>query len=132
MAENRSRLADEILFYPSLHYSAIERVDPELAIDVLSGFTDLNRIKVDEDIERFLNVLKNFDNISDLQFQCDQPQDLFDRLPEHCAIQSLTIENVKISDFRFLSRLNHLTELRVPDLEAAIQLVIEIASQESD
>ena len=115
LAENRSRLADEIPFHDYLDYSAIERVDPGLAIDVLSRFTDFRQIEVDEpvqDIERFLDVLKNFGNIEELEFCRDQPQDLFDRLPEHSAVQKLVIHG-EPSDFEFLPRLNHLIELDV-------------------
>ena len=60
LAENRSRLADEIQFFYSLDYSAIERVAPEAAINDLSRFTDLNSIYLDEsvqDIECFLDML---------------------------------------------------------------------------
>ena len=61
LTENRSRLADEIPFWyslqESLDYWVIERVAPELAINLVSRFTDLYGIYVDErvqDIERDL------------------------------------------------------------------------------
>ena len=115
LAENPSRLADEIPFsFDFLSYSAIERVDLESTIDLLSRYTNFDTIVVREpvqDIERFLDVLKNCDHIAWLRFQCDQPQDLFDRLPEHSAVQELMIQSA--SDFRFLFRLNHLTRLDV-------------------
>ena len=110
LAENPSRMADEILLYKRLSYTAIERVTSELAVNVANRFIDLDQISVSgpvQDIERFLNLLKNLDNIVHLDFSCNQPQDLFDRLPEHCAIQLLFIASA-LSDFRFLSRLKHL------------------------
>ena len=115
LAKNVSRLADEIPFCHYLHYKAIEAVAPELATNVLSRFTDLNDITVDrplDDIERFLNFLKN-SNIVELKFGCYQEPDLFDRLPEHSAIQKLTIELAGVSDFEFLLRLEHLVCLKV-------------------
>ena len=38
--------------------------------------------KTVQDRQRFLDILKSFDYISELLFDCDQPQELFDRLPE--------------------------------------------------
>ena len=110
MAENAPRLADKIPLLSSLDYTAIERVAPELAINVVSRFTDLDQIQVTQpvqDVQRFLDFLQNFDNIVALGFYCNQPQDLFDRLPEHCAVQSLAISSGD-PDFRFLSRLESL------------------------
>ena len=112
-AENTSRLADEIPFYRILHYSAIERVAPELAINLVNRFTDLDEIIVDrpvQDVERFLAFLKNFSNISELRFYGDQPQDLFDRLPEHCTVQKLVIHRLP-PNLEFLIRLKHLIKL---------------------
>ena len=40
----------------------------------------------------------------------EQPQQLFDRLPEHSDVQLLSIAS-EPSDFRFLFRLNHLIDL---------------------
>ena len=50
LAENPSRLADEIPFYMRLSYAEIERVAPGLAVDVVNRFTDLGRIYVNEPI----------------------------------------------------------------------------------
>ena len=116
LAENPSRLADEIPFDLSLYYSAIERVAPGLEADILKRFgPQLNKIKVDrsvQDIERFLNLLRNLQNIVELEFRDDQPQELFDRLPEHCALQSLIIRRAtSASGCLFL--LKHLTHLDV-------------------
>ena len=115
LSENRSRLADEIPFDSFLRYSAIEGVPLGLDVDLLKRFTDLNEVRVDcpvEDIERFLDLLKNCKNIVELLFECDQLQDLFDRLPEHSAVQWLIIYN-EPSDLDFLFRLKYLIHLNV-------------------
>ena len=115
LAENRSRWADQIPFYSYLHYSDIKGVAPGLVADLLKLFTDLNEVEVQsrvEDIERFLNILKNCKDIVELRFYWDQPQDLFDRLPEHCAIQKLFINGPQ-SDLAFLFRLKHLIHLSI-------------------
>ena len=116
LAENPSKLADEIPFYRELDYSAIKKCVPGLEDDLLKRFTDLNEIKICwsvKDIEQFLNILKNGDNIVQLRFADVQPQDLYDRLPEHCAVQDLSIYNPP-SDLAFLFRLKHLTDLYIP------------------
>ena len=113
LAENRFRLADEMPFNNHVYYSIIERFDPEVAIDLVSRFIHLEEITVDrtvQDIERFLDLLNNFNEIARLNFKGDQPQDLFDRLPENCAVQQLVIENAPLG-FEFLTRLKHLNEL---------------------
>ena len=135
LAENPSRLADEIPFHDSLHYSAIERVVPRLEMNVLKRFTDLEQIVVKDwdpvqNIERFLDILKNLDQNTMLKFFGVQQQELFDRLPEHSALRRLTIfpetREVRpwmrhLIDFQFLSRLKNLTELVLP-----FQIDIEI------
>ena len=112
LAENLSRLADEIPFYPSLQYSSIERVAPELETNYVKRFIDLRTICVDavRDTQRFLDLLKKFDNIVELRFSGDHPRDLFDRLPEHCALQKLTVYSLPANP-EFLFRLKHLTYL---------------------
>ena len=115
LAENRSRLADLIPFYRHLDYSAIQPVAPGLEVDLLKRFTDLNRVHVVrpvQDTQRFLDLLKNFNNIVDLRFWGDHPRDLFDRLPEHCAVQILFIIR-KPCDLGFLFRLKELIRLYV-------------------
>ena len=115
LAENPSRLADEILFYRTFYYSEIEAVAPSLDADLLKRFTDWDHVAANDpvrDTQRFLDLLKNWENISKLSFSCDQPQDLFDRLPEHCAIQDLTLY-CPPSDLAFLFRLKHLIRLHV-------------------
>ena len=67
-----------------------------------------------QDVQRFLDLLKNLPNNVGLMFSGDQPQDLFDRLPEHSAIQRLSIER-PASDFRFLFRLEHLIIIQFVD-----------------
>ena len=118
LAENLSRLVDEVPFYPSLRYSSIERVAPELAINVLNRFIDLRTVYVDEpvrDTQRFLDTLKNLDNIVELRFWGDYPRDLFDRLPEHCALQRLTLYNLPANP-EFLFRLKHLSYLNTSSI----------------
>ena len=116
LAANPSRLADEIPFVLFPYYpSVIERVAPDLANNILKRFTGLNSIVVDrrvENIERFLDLVKNLPTTMTLEFDfwCDQPQELYDGLPEHCAVQMLNITEAP-SDHRFLFRLEHLVEL---------------------
>ena len=114
--ENPSRLAAKIPFFRYLHYSAIEGVHPEVAIDFVNRCTDLSLVIVDrpvQDIERFLDVLKNCENIVVLSFRCDQPQDLFDRLPDHSALQSIAIDSAVSPNLEFLRRLKDLIDLDV-------------------
>ena len=113
LAENLSRLADEIPFYGELRYSDIEAVAPGLEVDLLKRFTNLNKMTVNhsvQDIERFLDILKNFRHITELYFHRDHPQELFDRLPEYSAIQKLSLFNPP-SNLGFLFRLKHLIHL---------------------
>ena len=115
LAKNRSRLADEILLYRKLDYSEIMHVDQHLETDLLKLLSDLCKFIISSrvwDAKHFLNLLKNCEKIVELTFDCDQPQGLFDRLPEHCAVQKLTI-NKEPSDLRFLFRLKHLTHLNL-------------------
>ena len=114
LTENESRLADVITFWYSLCYSAIELVVPE-SLDVWNRFTDLSVIYVSKpvrDIEHFLDLLKRLDNIKSLDFRSDQPQELFDRLPEYCAIERLDID-CEVSNLQFLFRLKHLISLEI-------------------
>ena len=115
LAENRSRLAEEIPFYQDLHYSIIERVASGLEVELLKRFTHLTAVTIArpiQDIERFLDLLKNRVNIVQLTFGDDHPQDLFDRLPEYCAIQKLALHRPP-SDQTFLFRLKHLIRLDI-------------------
>ena len=123
-AENQPRLVDVIPYhffntqafrYESARYSTIERVAPEVAINVLKRFTDFDYIKVDEPVQsvpRFLDFLKNFSNIDSLDFESDQPQELFDRLPEQCVVRNLFL-HCPPPDLQFLFRLKYLVHLNV-------------------
>ena len=116
LAENQSRLAAWIPFHNYLDYSAIERVvDPEMAIDIVSRFSDLSHFIVYEtvrDIERFLGLLKSLPNIVELSFRNAQSQDLFNRLPEHCAVRTLNMNKAPLN-LGFLCRLKQLNYLDV-------------------
>ena len=115
LAENPSRLADEIPFYRELNYSEIEGVAPGLEVDLLKRFTHLNEVIVDRivrDIPRFLDLLKNFENIVVFEFDGVQPQELFDQLPEHCTVQKLSIVRAHI-DLALLFPLKHLIHLDI-------------------
>ena len=116
LIKNPSRLADEIPIRFDLPYAAPEGVVPGSEINIFSRFTDLKMISANsripvQDVQRFLDLLKNVPNIVQLEFSGDHPQDLFDRLPEHSAVQYLFIE-CPVSDFRFLYRLEHLVDLQ--------------------
>ena len=113
--KNPSRLADEIPLWTVPSYTALDGFAPDPAINVLSRFTDLNAMEANsripsQDVQRFLDLLKNVPNIVNLQFSFDQPQDLFDRLPEHSTVQCLRIDR-PVSDFCFLLRFEHLIVL---------------------
>lgn len=115
MIANPSRLADGVSFWRDIPYTKIEHVAPELVNNLMNKFTEFDKIsffKRVQDIEHLLNIFKNFANISELEFCVHQPQDLFDRLPEHCAVQKLLICYVH-SDLRFLFKLKHLIHLVV-------------------
>lgn len=121
LADHCYRLADQIPFCGSLAYETIGSVPVGLEIFILNRFTNLNAFIVSrpvQDIECFLTILKNCKQIVSLQFECDQQQALFDRLPDCCAVQKLTISG-EPADFRFLRRLNHLIEI---DLESKISV----------
>ena len=115
LAENRPRMANEISFYNFLFYEEIKKLVPDLQVDLVKRCPDLNKVTVYnpiENIQRFLNLLKNCENISDLSFSCNQPQYLFDRLPEHCAVQKLTFYRPFFNP-DFLFRLKHLIYLDI-------------------
>ena len=114
LSENISRVADEIPFYRSTTYTEIELVASGEEIKLLKRFTDLETVTVHQpvqDTERFLDLLANLNKVVKLVFYNDQPQELFDRLPEHCAVQQLDVGNPM--DLQFVRRLNDLTRLRV-------------------
>ena len=117
LVENPSKLADQIPFWDWLSYRHIERIAGGTEINLLKRITHLNWIRVDalvEDTERFLGILKNFDNIVRFDFWNEpQPQGLFDRLPELCTVQFLTISANSHLDVRFLFRLKQLIGLNI-------------------
>ena len=130
LAQNHSKLATEIPFHNYLLYKDIERVPAELSIDVLKRFTGLNEIRISrtiQDIVRFFEFLKHLDTFAELEFWCDQPQELFDQLPEHCAARRMTIDSA-LTDFSFLFRLKKLVSLwvRSIDLETASRILREL------
>ena len=116
LAANLFRLADEIPLQSYLNYTGIERVEPSLAINIMRKFIDLNEVIVREpvqDIERFMDLLGKFDNIVLLQFLGNQPQALFDRLPEHSFVQQLIIRECQVQNFQFLLKFRRLIHLEL-------------------
>lgn len=105
-------LADQIPFHASLSDETVECI-PRGSEAFLKRITDLHQIVVSnriEDIDHFLNILKNSDSIVNLFFSHKQRQVLFNRLPYCCALQKLVIR-FRPTNFRFLYRLKHLIEL---------------------
>ena len=95
-----------------------------MEIPILNRFPDLYEILVDspvQDVQRFLSVVNRF-NIAD--FFCPQPQDLFDRLPEHCAIQDFFI-TYQPEDLRFLFKLKNSIRLSL-GFTISLELISEI------
>ena len=128
LTKNPSRLADEIPFQEVLFTSAIDRMAPDAAINIVNRLTNLDMVRVNRPIrkiERFLGFLKNLDNIVELLFECDQPQELFDRLPEHCTVQWLEIPLPP--DPQFLLRMKHLMYLFTGSLN--VELVRRILEE---
>lgn len=127
LADNHQRLAELIPFQTTLWYEAIQRVPPQLTIDLLNRFIDLNELIVSSpvaDVGRFLDLLKKFGNIRTLRFECEQPLDLFDRLSEHSAVRELEIRH-RPAAFSFLHKLKSLTYLHLDwsiDLETVCKL----------
>lgn len=117
--ENHSRLADEIHAFRFLEYSEIDAaISSGVPIDFWKRFVNLSMILVEKPIHskaipRFLQFLKDVENIASLSFKNSQPQDLFDRLPDHCALQELTISGNEHLDLEFLFRLKDLTKISI-------------------
>lgn len=99
----------------------IENISREFDITFLRRFVDLSAIVVSrpvQDVERFLDVLKNLD-IVQLTFTCIQPQELFDGLPKHCAVQQMFLNYPNaLADYSFLPRLSELYHLYVASIDA--------------
>ena len=130
LVENLSRFADVIRLYDD--YAKIECVGSGSEIAALNRFTNLSKIVVEspvQDVQRFLDLLKNLENIVDLEFWLRRdkpPQDLFDRLPEHCAVESLATCS-PLPDLRFLFRLEHLISLTLTrPIKVEFEFVLEI------
>lgn len=115
LAKNPYRLADEIPLREWFSCSTIERSTLASDRNLLKRFTGWKGIRVDRpilDIQCFLELLKNCDHIAELSFYGEHSQYLFDRLPEFCAVQKLTIFDAP-ADLDFLCELKHLVELTV-------------------
>ena len=131
LVRNVSRLADEMPFWKRFIYSKIESVAPRTAISLVNRFSDLYGLTVDkrvQDTQRFLDFMKNFDNIISLFLICDQSKDLLDQLPEYCTVQKLTIFNSPL-DLAFTFRLKSLNILRLQfsvDLESIRKALEEL------
>ena len=113
LAANPSRMADEIPFWPGLDYTAIEHLTPESQALIVNRLTGMPRMRLDrpvQDIERFLNFLKTFNQIAGLIVLSNQPQEQFDRLPECCGLQELAFFITPL-DYEFLFRLKSLVSL---------------------
>lgn len=102
---NSSRLADEIPFLDYVQYVTIDCVALTKKINYLKRFTTLKRIYVNRDsaenVQGFLDFLKNLDTVSELLFFHVVQQELFDRLHENAVIQWLAIDGAP-ADFQFL------------------------------
>lgn len=112
--KNYSRLADQIRDFSFFWYWSIEAVSMA-PIDFWKKFVDLHEIKVDESIDpkntqQFLQFLKNLKGkIVSLTFYSNQPQDLFDRLPDYCSLRDLKFFENESLDLEFLLRFKELT-----------------------
>ena len=115
LAKHPSRQPEEIPFHEMIYYKTIEAIAPEMALNFLKKLTDLKAITVYEpvpDIESFLDLLKRLPNINELQVH-DVQWELFDRLPEHSAVQKLYIykEDLDLKSLESLFQLKTLTYL---------------------
>lgn len=115
MIANFSRLTDELSFYEYIYYySNIELAVPRVPAGFWRRFTGLRSIDVREveNIDRFLDFLKCFNNVVSLSFRHQQPQELFDQLPSHCS--SLQVLNIESDPgLQFVFDLKHLFSLAV-------------------
>lgn len=75
-----------------------------------------------QDTQHFLDLLKNLAKITRLDFHCVQPQELLDRLPEHCAVQHLTIYDGD-PNFPFIFRLKNLLCLQIDQYSISVESV---------
>lgn len=107
-----------------LCYLAIERIPVALRRDLLKRFTDFDTLTLRDgpvEIPRFLDFLRSSHNIAALE-TFDQPPDLFNRLPDHCAVQKLIIRR-QVLDPESLFRLKHLIHLKLSECSFDIELI---------
>lgn len=123
LLKNRSRLADKIYGSDPLDYSAIESA--KSASDVLNRLDDLNEIivlKPVRNVDRFLDVLRDYNQIVALGFGANGLQHLFDRLPGHCsAVQRLKIDCI-VYDTTFITKLTSLNGLTLLNCGQPVEL----------
>ena len=60
LAEDPTKLADEKPFYYHLRYPAIERIVRDFEVNLLSRFTDLDAIGLDQPVHNFQSFLEAF------------------------------------------------------------------------
>ena len=127
---DKPQLIDEVPYFVWIAYKRFESWDNHLAVRIFRRLTDLSGIYVYEkvqDVERLLNFLRDFD-ILGLEFDYDvQPQNLFDRLPDYCAVRRLVLE-YPIPDLSFLLRLRHLISLKV-SWEVELELIRRVFNE---
>ena len=132
LIQSPSRIAPEMPLCRCVRYWPVECLTLGSEVGVLKKFIDLIEIHVDkpikqiqeiptgeneetseiDGIQRFLNILRDFPNIVFLNFSSEQPQGLFDRLSEHCAVQKLVIASAP-PDLEFLFKLQQLIHLEL-------------------
>ena len=89
--------------------------------NILNRFTDLSKITVNHpvrDIHRFLKLLQRLNTAVGLVFY-QQPQNLFDQLPQYLPFQKLTICS-SLSDLAFLFELKNLTILNLQNEKISV------------
>ena len=135
LAANPSKMSSYIPFCDYFRYEEFQDVSSEFVISFLnrcSNVVEMTVYKPVMDIERFLHLLENSNYIAELKFaECPeggQPQELFDRLPEHCAVQKLTIGYVPLN-FEFLFRLKHLMSLNIVGSSISAETVRKILKE---
>lgn len=120
MIANYSRLAGELAFYYKIRYSDIAAVR-RLPLDFWGKLTGLEQIELTELIERaenvkpLLEVLSCCPSVRALAFSWSPSKNLFDQLSAHWSISKIQCFTFTCynSDFSFLSKFEHLTELVV-------------------
>ena len=135
LADNPSRMADHILYDNFITYDYIAHFSSEFVINFLNRCSNLITMglrKPVEDIERFLHVLENSNYIAEIRILGEQPQELLDRLSEHCAVQKLGIGNRPLwrpttpFNLAFLFRLKHLMFLTIDQDSISVETVRKV------